>query len=94
MLTYTAAYFFDGDGIHAELLDYPGVLSCGVDLDDARENLGAALVDMLESDLSDGRPVPTPKPASDSPEADLVEPLHVVMKGGPEVVTDIAAAGQ
>jgi hypothetical protein len=34
MLTYKAGYKFDPDGVHAEVLDFAGAISCGTDLDE------------------------------------------------------------
>ena len=39
MLTYKAMYKFVSDGVHGEVLDFPGVITCGKDLDDARNLL-------------------------------------------------------
>ena len=49
MLTYRVMYKFLNDGVHAEVLDFPGVISCGRDLEDARRLLQSALVDMAET---------------------------------------------
>ena len=35
MITYRAMYKFLDDGVHAEVLDFPGAISSGHDLDDA-----------------------------------------------------------
>jgi hypothetical protein len=37
MLTYKAMYKVEPDGVHAEVLDYPGAISCGSDLAEARK---------------------------------------------------------
>lgn len=92
MLTYTAFYYLGPDGVHAEVADYPGVVSCGDDLASAREGLGGALVDMLESDLTDGRPIPPPSSIEPDSEADLVEPMRVLLTAGRAVVTEIVTA--
>ena len=42
MITYTAGYKIDADGTHAEVLDFPGVLTCGADLAEARQADGLA----------------------------------------------------
>jgi predicted RNase H-like HicB family nuclease len=39
MITYRAMYKFEDDGVHAEVLDFPGVITCGTDLDEARRLL-------------------------------------------------------
>lgn len=46
MLTYKSMYKFDRDGVHGEVLDFPGVITCGKDLEETRALLAGALVDM------------------------------------------------
>ena len=78
MITYKAMYrFLPGGWVHAEVLDYPGVITCARSQEDARRDLRGALVDMAESDLLDGRPLPTPDPSRTHPQADLEEPVVV-----------------
>jgi len=76
MLTYTATYKFLADGVHAEVLDFPGVITCGRDIDQARRLLAAALVDMAETNISLGESLPTPTQGLAESEADIVEPIH------------------
>jgi len=45
MLTYKAAYQFVEGGVHATLLDFPGAITCGADLAEARRLLASALID-------------------------------------------------
>ena len=68
-------YKFLDDTVHAEVLDFPGVISCGRDLDDARQMLRSALIDMAETNLLLGEPFPRPNPSATDPESDLEEPL-------------------
>ena len=49
MLTYKAMYKFLDEGVHAEVLDFPGVISCGGHLEEARWLLASTLVDMAET---------------------------------------------
>ena len=42
MLTYKAMYKFFSEGVHAEVLDFPGTISFGKDLDEARRMLTSA----------------------------------------------------
>jgi predicted RNase H-like HicB family nuclease len=81
MLTYKAMYKFLGpdEGVHAEVLDFPGVITCGRDLEEARRLLASALVDMAETNLSLGEPLPRPDPTRTSDEADLEEPIHLLL---------------
>jgi predicted RNase H-like HicB family nuclease len=48
MLTYKAMYKFFEHGVHAEVLDFPGTITAGDTLQEARRLLASALVDMAE----------------------------------------------
>lgn len=79
MLTYRAMYKFLDAAVHAEVLDFPGAISCGRDLDDARRMLASALVDMAETHLQNQEPLPSPNPLASDPESDLEEPIHLLL---------------
>lgn len=79
MLTYKAMYKYIDEGVHAEVLDFPGAISFGPDLEEARRMLASALVDMAETNLLHGEPLPTPDPRCSDPEADLEEPIHLLL---------------
>ena len=79
MLTYRAMYKFVNGVVHAEVLDFPGVISVGRDLDDARNMLASALVDMAETNLLADEPLPRPDPTRTDPESDLEEPIHLLL---------------
>jgi predicted RNase H-like HicB family nuclease len=85
MLTYRAMYKYLDDGVHAEVLDYPGVISCGGDLEEARRMLRSALVDMSETNLLRGEPLPQPDPSCTDPDADLEEPIHLLLTAATHV---------
>jgi predicted RNase H-like HicB family nuclease len=85
MVTYRAMYKFLDDGVHAEVLDFPGVISCGRDLDDARLMLRSALVDMAETSLMLGEPLPKPNPLVTDPDADIEEPIHLLLTAASRV---------
>ena len=75
------------DGVHAEVIDFPGVISCGRDLAEARRQLASALVDMAETNLELGEGLPVPNPGATDPEADLEEPIHLLLKAASRVET-------
>ena len=77
MLVYKAMYRYLDEGVHAEVLDFPGVISCGQDLEQARRMLASALVDMAEVSLERGEALPLADPAATDPEADLEEPISL-----------------
>jgi predicted RNase H-like HicB family nuclease len=85
MITYRAMYKFLNDGVHAEVLDFPGVISCGRDLEEARRMLQSALVDMAETALGLGEALPTPDPTGTDDEADLEEPIHLLLTSATRV---------
>lgn len=85
MLTYQATFKYLDKGVHAEVVDFPGVITWGVDLEEARRLLGSALVDMAETNLLRGEPLPLPNPAVSGPEADLEEPIYLVMRSASRV---------
>jgi predicted RNase H-like HicB family nuclease len=85
MLTYKAMYKFLNEGVHAEVIDFPGVITCGASMDEARRLLASALVDMAETNLLAGEPLPTPDPACTDPESDLEEPIHLLLSAASHV---------
>ncbi|MCD6506309.1 hypothetical protein J7M22_06750 [Candidatus Poribacteria bacterium] len=80
MLIYKAMYKFLDDGVHAEVLDFPGVITWGPNLEEARRLLASALVDMAETNLLKGEPLPQPNPDCTDPEADLEEPIYLLLE--------------
>lgn len=79
MLTYKAMYKYLDEGIHGEVLDFPGVITWGKDLEEVRTLLATALVDMAETNLLHGEPLPQPDPNVTDPDADLEEPVHLLL---------------
>ncbi len=79
MLTYKAMYKYLDEGVHAEVLDFPGVITWGRDLEEARQLLASALADMAELYLQEGKPLPQPNPSATDPEADLEEPIYLLL---------------
>ena len=92
MLTYKAMYKFVDGAVHAEVLDFPGVISVGKNLDDAREMLASALVDMAETNLLADEPLPRPDPQRTDPESDLEEPIHLLLSATSKVAVVPKAA--
>jgi predicted RNase H-like HicB family nuclease len=79
MLTYKAMFNFVEDGVHAEVLDFPGGITFGKSQEEARRLLASALVDMAETNLLLGEPLPRPDPDLTDPEADLEEPIYLLL---------------
>lgn len=93
MLVYKSAYFeTDDEWIVGEVLDFPGVLSQGHGLDEARRMLASALVDMAETLLMDGQPLPVPDPTATNGTSMLEEPIYLVLDAGSHVRTVVERA--
>lgn len=86
MLTYKAMYkFLDKEGVHAEVLDFPGTISFAENLDKARECLASALVDMAETNLLRGENLPQPNPQIISADSDIEEPIYLLLSATSQV---------
>jgi len=85
MLTYKAMYKYLNEGVHAEVLDFPGVISFAENLEKARQMLASALADMAETNLLHGEALPQPDPACSDPEADIEESIHLLLTGASHV---------
>jgi predicted RNase H-like HicB family nuclease len=79
MLTYKASYKFTDETVLAAVLDFPGTISFGENLEAARQALASALVDMAETNLLLGDPLPIPDPSQTDPDADIEEPIHLLL---------------
>jgi len=82
MLRYHVAFYLpktNGEMVVAEALDFPGAVTQGFDLPDARLMIGSALEDLAEALLEEGQPLPVPVDDAQSVDADLIElvPLSV-----------------
>ncbi len=89
MLAYKAMFKFLENQIHAEVLDFPGVVTCAVTLTEARRLLSSALVDMADIALQQGEALPLPNPLLTDFEADLEEPIYLLLESA-SVVTHSA----
>jgi predicted RNase H-like HicB family nuclease len=81
MLRYHIAFHLPrttGEMVVAEALDFPGAVTQGFDLTDARLMIASAMEDLAQCLLEEGKPLPTPNPEATS-DADLIElvPLSV-----------------
>ena len=82
MLRYHVAFFLPhapGGMVVADALDFPGAVSQGFDLQDARLMIASAMEDLAQLLLEEGKPLPTPAADAAATEADLIElvPLSV-----------------
>ncbi len=91
MLKYKAAYQFVEGGVHTHVLDFPGAITCGADLDEARRLLASALLDLADLCLERGESLPRPDPSLTDPDADVEEPLYLHLRASTQV--ELAPAG-
>jgi len=85
MITYRAMFKFLDEGVHGEVLDFPGVITWGADLAEARKMLASALVDMAETCFLKGEPLPLPDPHVSEEESDLEEPIYLLVQAASRV---------
>ena len=75
MLRYHIAFYLPrvaGQMVVAEALDFPGAVTQGFDLADARLMIASALEDLVQDLLEQGKPLPAPNPDATS-DADFIE---------------------
>ena len=82
MLRYHVAFYMPqapGEMVVAEAVDFPGAVTQGFDLPDARLMISSALEDLAQALLEEGKSLPMPSGDVPSPDADLIElvPLSV-----------------
>jgi predicted RNase H-like HicB family nuclease len=76
MLEYHAAYYPIEDGWYmVRVLDFPGTITQGKNLEDARLMVRDALKLMAECTLERGEPLPRPNPRARDKKAERIEPL-------------------
>ena len=85
MLVYKASYKHLPDGIHGEVIDFPGVITCGRNIRETRKLLAGALEDMAETSIIMGEPLPRPNPEMADAEADFDEPIHLILRAASQV---------
>jgi hypothetical protein len=94
MLQYKAGYKFVEGGVHAQVLDFPAAITCGDDLAEVRGLLAVALIDVAETLLGLGQPLPVPNPQLSDAEMDIEEPIYLhlrVSSAVEEVPTGVVA---
>ncbi|NJL61960.1 MAG: hypothetical protein HC903_09140 [Methylacidiphilales bacterium] len=93
MLTYKAMYKFLDEGVHGEVLDFPGTITFAENLEKARRSLASAIVDMAETNLINGESLPIPNPQLTDSEADIEEPIHLILTAASrvQILPDLAA---
>ena len=85
MLRYHVAFYLPrspNEMVIAEALDFPGAVTQGFDLQDARLMIASALEDLTQSLLEEGKPLSVPANKASSPSADLIELVPVSIHAG------------
>lgn len=85
MLRYHVAFHLPrnhGEMVLAEALDFPGAMTQGFDLADARVMIASAIEDLAQILLEEGKPLPVPAETAESQEADLVELIPLTVHAG------------
>ncbi len=85
MLQYHVAFYLPKGSdrmVVAEALDFPGAVSQGFDLADARVMIASAMEDLAQSLLENGNPLPQPNADASDSEADLIELLPLAVEVG------------
>ncbi|MGH7171027.1 MAG: type II toxin-antitoxin system HicB family antitoxin [Gemmataceae bacterium] len=89
MLVCKAAYKLIEGVYLGEVLDFPGTVSFGHTLDEARGNLAGALHDMAETNLLRGEALPLPDASRSDPDADLEEPIYLTIQTGQHISVNV-----
>jgi predicted RNase H-like HicB family nuclease len=71
-----------GEMVVAEALDFPGAVSQGFDLADARVMIASAMEDLAQMLIEDGKPLPLPQSEATDSEADLIELIALSIHAG------------
>ncbi len=85
MLKYHVAFYLPGspgEMVIAEALDFPGAVTQGFDLPDARLMIASALEDLAQLLLEEGKPLPVPVNDASCPDADLIELMPLSIYAG------------
>jgi hypothetical protein len=85
MLQFHVAFFLPkvpGEMVVVEALDFPGAVTQGFDLSDARLMMASALEDLAQLLLEGGKPLPVPAKDVTCPDADLIELVPLSLHAG------------
>jgi predicted RNase H-like HicB family nuclease len=85
MIRYRVAFYLPntpGEMVVAEALDFPGAVTQGFDLQDARLMIATALEELAQILLQEGKALPIPSDDAQNPEADLIELVPLSIHAG------------
>jgi predicted RNase H-like HicB family nuclease len=84
MLRYHVAHHLPrvpGEMVVAEALDFPGAVTQGFDLADARQMIASAMEELAQCLLEEGKALPTPNPHA-TVDADVIELVPLTVRVG------------
>lgn len=82
MLRYHVAFHLPrvaGEMVVAETLDFPGAVTQGFDLADARLMIASAMEDLAQCLLEEGKALPVPNPDAADADAHLIELVPLIV---------------
>ena len=85
MVRYHVAFFLPkvpGEMVVAEALDFPGAVTQGFDLSDARLMIASAIEDLAQLLIEEGRSLPLPVREAQNLDADLIELVPISVHAG------------
>lgn len=85
MLRYHVAFYLPhspGKMVVAEALDFPGAVTQGFDLQDARSMIASAFEDLARLLLEERKALPTPSQETHNADADLIELVPLSIHAG------------
>jgi predicted RNase H-like HicB family nuclease len=85
MLRYHVAFYLPrtaGEMVVAAALDFPGAVTQGFDLPDARLMIASAMEDLAQLLLEEGKPLPIPSADAAAPDASLIELVRLSVHVG------------
>lgn len=85
MLRYHVAFYLPkaaGEMVVAEALDFPGAVTQGFDLLDAKLMVASAMEDLAQILIEEGRALPVPNNEAGAPDADSIELVSLMVHIG------------
>ena len=86
MVRYKAGYKYVNGAVHAQVIDFPSVISSGENLEQARKSPAAALFDLAVTRLELGQSLPSPDFQATDVEMDIEEPIYLHLSVSTDVL--------
>ena len=88
---FKSAYKWEEGVCLGEVMDFPGTVSCSSTVNESRENLAEAQRDMAETKLLRGEPLPISDEQRTDHDADLEEPIYLLLQTGQQLSQQVTA---